>query len=894
MPWSKYRQLHASSQGSGFATDGSQRHTSAFRNYLQRPSIQSKDVTTLDSSIPVIISLPPYKVAPGNHTKSLPPPYSGSPYRNGVLQNSDQSGPRNSQVSHRSAIYSTASSFQPVSQVDRLKIFRGKGGKGFTDNSEDSLERLSEKIVTGEIASQPMNPHVNVRSYATVQTTGSALSSESRSLPEVQYSRLAPAPLLPVSPMSTNIAESIFAQSQIRHAPRGIIGNSIGNAIDGGTSLFSSENAVENISKFARNLLILPASNQELFSALASLLTGPKLPAPTNNALVDTQSASTASNIINAQEVFPSLAKKNLEKEGSNLSSAGNITESLLKQLPEEQRSLLQAAIQSGELEAHALASAMRSASNDSKIISDNRLLEWIQQNRPQASNRRNNLASISEKLPYYGRYCGSFSEQADLKKQFAVTGAVWAVDDRRFVVSKFQFIPGSLDAENVTFWAGPEVITGNMVDDIFPSVNGFYLRPEPIDLTEFLSREIKIVEAKIRTGQTLANNSKSPLPLLEVSDTNHSVEAISADIFNETTAAVLRRRSISEEENTKKTFELLLKGVILKAFEDDTQNASQFITYDDMRVQLNETVYDGEVTATLGSLKTTSPEKISTRSAGLNLKTAHLDDSKYYPQPLGWHAGFQPILLTLPDDKWLKTVYWLSLRDHKRNRTVSSVLIPNGPAFKIPAIVQLRPLVSNGVYSVSSGPIKVLDTKTIEISNFTLGANGIAAWFIVGKDILPNGSGHIVPIYDRSHSTFDCDSLRDYSNETVTLRLPGSLDVKDVFWFSVFSITEGISLSHIYLPYNDMHLPPDLNAVAKYAPMQFYVCYLSVPGSCHIILANIKITSAPINAKFFVYSSHAEFIINGSISLNKADFRSHALFKAENFSNEMHITRYR
>lgn len=32
------------------------------------------------------------------------------------------------------------------------------------------------------------------------------------------------------------------------------------------------------------------------------------------------------------------------------------------------------------------------------------------------------------------------------------------------------------------------------MVDDIFPSVNGFYLRPEPIDLTEFLSREIKVM----------------------------------------------------------------------------------------------------------------------------------------------------------------------------------------------------------------------------------------------------------------------------------------------------------------------------------------------------------------------------------------------------------------
>uniref|UniRef100_A0A915C5N0 DM13 domain-containing protein n=1 Tax=Parascaris univalens TaxID=6257 RepID=A0A915C5N0_PARUN len=505
------------------------------------------------------------------------------------------------------------------------------------------------------------------RSHAAVQTTRSAMSG-SRSLPEVQYSRLAPAPLLPVSPMSTNIAESIFAQSQIRHAPPGISGNGIGNAVDGGTSLFSTENAVENISKFARNLLALPASNQELFSALAALLTGPKLPAPINNALVDTQSASTASNIINAQEVFPSLAKKNLAKEKSSVNNTGNITEGLLKQLPEEQRSLLQAAIQSGELEAHALASAMRSVNNDSKIISDNRLLEWIQQNRPQVNNRRNNLASTSEKLPYYGKYCGSFSEQADLKKQFAVTGAVWAVDDHRFVVSKFQFIPGSLDAENVTFWAGPKVITGNMVDDSFPSVNGFYLRPVPIDLTEFLSREIKVVEAKIRTGKTHTNNSKSSLPLRKVRDTNHSVEVISADIFNGTTAAVLSRRSVNEEENTKKVAQLLLKEVILKAFEDDTHNASQFITYDDIRVQLNGTDNDGDVVATLGSSTTISPEKISTRSAGLDLKTAPFVEPECYPQALGWHAGFQPLLLTLPDDKWLKTVYWLSLRDHKRN----------------------------------------------------------------------------------------------------------------------------------------------------------------------------------------------------------------------------------
>jgi hypothetical protein len=66
-----------------------------------------------------------------------------------------------------------------------------------------------------------------------------------------------------------------------------------------------------------------------------------------------------------------------------------------------------------------------------------------------------------------------------------------------------------------------------------------------------------------------------------------------------------------------------------------------------------------------------------------------------------------------------------------------------------------------------------------------------------------------------RSKREFDCDSLRDYKNETVTLRLPGTMDIKDVFWFSVFSIPQSVSLSHLYVPYNDMHLPPDLIGIS-------------------------------------------------------------------------------
>lgn len=42
--------------------------------------------------------------------------------------------------------------------------------------------------------------------------------------------------------------------------------------------------------------------------------------------------------------------------------------------------------------------------------------MEWIQQNRPRSSEKENLNVGIlaAEKLPYYGRYCGSFVEQVN------------------------------------------------------------------------------------------------------------------------------------------------------------------------------------------------------------------------------------------------------------------------------------------------------------------------------------------------------------------------------------------------------------------------------------------------------------------------------------------------
>jgi hypothetical protein len=44
-----------------------------------------------------------------------------------------------------------------------------------------------------------------------------------------------------------------------------------------------------------------------------------------------------------------------------------------------------------------------------------------------------------------------------------------------------------------------------------------------------------------------------------------------------------------------------------------------------------------------------------------------------------------------------------------------------------------------------------VLDRKTIEVTDFSFRAeNGLPAWFMAGKEIMPNARGHILPIYDK------------------------------------------------------------------------------------------------------------------------------------------------
>lgn len=211
--------------------------------------------------------------------------------------------------------------------------------------------------------------------------------------PKPVYSNLAPAPYNTLSsdPSSQNLIESIFSQSQtpVRFSPSNaqLAGLAQPAAIQppanplqalantasslGGPEMLSQllgggGSPLQQITNLARNLLSLPSGNPELLSTLTKSLAassaseGSKL---TSNAVIQPASAinalaSGAKNAagLGATDILFSNAKDEDNSNGMirlyfELILHFLATSKLLKNLPEDQRTLLEAAIQNGEID---------------------------------------------------------------------------------------------------------------------------------------------------------------------------------------------------------------------------------------------------------------------------------------------------------------------------------------------------------------------------------------------------------------------------------------------------------------------------------------------------------------------------------------------------------------
>uniref|UniRef100_A0A914HYD2 DM13 domain-containing protein n=1 Tax=Globodera rostochiensis TaxID=31243 RepID=A0A914HYD2_GLORO len=735
----------------------------------------------------------------------------------------------------------------------------------FTDGNENTIiDQL------GRTDSEGGNKRLSPPISAFVPGGGGALSSSA----SVSSSNLASSNLASSNLASSNLASPLAAAqppAPLAGSPFDLLASSMSNSgavqpnallsqLPNPLQLLSQGSTLEQITSLARNLIQMSNGKNDLLSSLSKAIGSPASAADSAaSKLTSTavQSIAKSASKVAAQgertavvgtnnggdvlkTLFSSSAANGTtgtEQEQKELVLNGTSSD-LFNGLPAEQRILLEAAMKNGELDLPQTANSKTELNEETvgeafrtKLVnSESRLMEWIQQNRPRPPSEQQSPQAIFpdktvaingvEKLPYYGKYCGHFVEQTNLSRQHNVAGAVWAIDERRLLISNFHFQPFE-HSENVTFWAGPAKHTGTS-QDFFPSENGFFLPPAKLDANTFALWPAQKRPAHTR-APILPINGKDYYGVNGTTGTGKTAEEEEEETAGANRIGRRKRNLYSElyeqmaPEGPTSTTTTTARSVAATAVSATNERGGFF---------------GGTSTATGGAVVPVHfdgmPHNFHIRGTtndnnGLAIDPAaeevHLHEECHWGS-LGWHGGNHHILLTLPDNSLIKTLNWLSIWDHSQKQTVALVLIPSsaaGATFQPPSSVQLRPLLPPNVSTgkrVQSGPIRVLNTKTIELTEFSLSTEGLPMWFMVGKEIVPNRNGHIVPIFNRTTQSFDCDSLRDFHNETVTLRLSDPLDIKDVFWFSVYSIPRSQSLAHIYIPYNDMQLPPDLLAL--------------------------------------------------------------------------------
>jgi transposase len=100
-------------------------------------------------------------------------------------------------------------------------------------------------------------------------------------------------------------------------------------------------------------------------------------------------------------------------------------------------------------------------------------------------------------------------------------------------------------------------------------------------------------------------------------------------------------------------------------------------------------------------------------------------------------------IRIRIPDDKKIKVIKWLSVWDIRDNRNFADVYIPDG--FQSPAPQEISEF-SRYSHNVKSGPVIIIDSKTIKIPDFTYDGSSKNAYFWVGTGPQPNSAGKKIP----------------------------------------------------------------------------------------------------------------------------------------------------
>ncbi|XP_040568677.1 protein Skeletor, isoforms B/C [Lepeophtheirus salmonis] len=163
---------------------------------------------------------------------------------------------------------------------------------------------------------------------------------------------------------------------------------------------------------------------------------------------------------------------------------------------------------------------------------------------------------------------------------------------------------------------------------------------------------------------------------------------------------------------------------------------------------------------------------------------------------------------IVLPDKKKITDIKWFAVYDLTVHDPFGDVYIPED--FEAPQQQILTDILGTGL---RSGPVVIIDSKTLKLNQFTYDGRGNGVHFWAGVGPQPSSKGHLVPD-EQGYITY----LRRYEDEDIILELPGDLTIFDIRWFSIYNRELKRDLGHIIIRDN-LNVPPSLSKVVDLKP---------------------------------------------------------------------------